>query len=157
MATEFKALGATKNRFIIPGTVGGTHVFNNAIAQNQIETKAYVGALPHNRVEIKEVIMLSAQRLEYDVYLFKNNTYNTADVSTDTFKNSVNMNLTLAGRQIAGAGIWRLDGRLRSIMHYVDLTNTYTLYVGLIPRDGNKLAGAPGALTLQFVVTPSFG
>lgn len=156
MVDEQYTSGATKARDIFFGGEGGI-LFNGGIAQNAIDARTFVGILPANRDRITEIVIHAMERIEYDIYFFTSAAFNTADPKTDKFLDNLNLNLVTAGRQIAGAGLWRMGARLVEPIAYVDESNTYSLHIGIIPRTAPKSAGLAGEVVLKIIGTPTFG
>lgn len=156
MVDEQYTSGATKARDIFFGGEAGL-TFVGAIVQNAIDARTFPGILPANRDRISEIVILSEERIEYDVYFFTSAVFNTANPTTDSFLDNVNLNLVTAGRQIGGAGLWRMGARLDEPIAYVDQSNTFSLHMGIIPRTAPKSAGLAGRVVLKVIGTPTFG
>lgn len=148
--------GADKKSYKWAKTVKGTH-FTEAIAQNAQETETINNFFPTNNVDIVEVVVISTQRLKFQLYFYDSDTFNTADPDTDALIDDVTVNLATSGEQIAGTGLWRLGIRLDNPIKYTDTKNKNALYLGLIPRSGGKLITPGGDLVIKIASVPAFG
>lgn len=148
--------GADKKSYKWAQTVKGTH-FTEAIAQNAQETETIKNFFPTDNVDIVEVVVISTQRLKFQLYFYDSGTFNTTDPDTDAFIDDVTVNLATSGEQIAGEGLWRLGIRLDNPIKYTDTTGKKAIHFALIPRSGPKLADAAGEMIVKVASVPAFG
>jgi hypothetical protein len=136
----------------------GTH-FTGAIAQNaaEYESITLLGALAgingNARGQVRSITVISDENLDWEILLFRKNTFGTADLDADSFIGRWSFVAADAVR-IAGAGsyYYYIDGL---DVQYTDDDNTGRLHVALINRSAAaKTAGANGEVVLKVRLDP---
>lgn len=124
-------------------------LFTDALAVNAFENENLVG-LPANIVRVKSVVILSVQRLGWELQFYGRDTFQNADADLDQFQEAIEFALT-DGQQIAAAGLFRyaMTGLDIPIQ---DLDASLELHLALGTRQGAKLAGAPGEVVVLVAV-----
>jgi len=147
----FFAPGGTKNNFL-PVRIDNTDNFNDAILLNDILIENITGILPGDKVIIYAVSIISVQNNEFDLYFFDSNLGEDDLPSLHAFQSRVNLDIPAVGTRIGAppAGNFLLEQRLNVPIRYQDLDGVLALNIGLVPRTLNKLAAAPGAVSLKF-------
>lgn len=143
-------------------SVAGTH-FTGALAQNAIESESIdfpdlLGSVGVHDVIIEGVTVQSDQNLEWDVFIWSKNTYNTTNLDTAELVDYFNFPAA-NGKQIAGANQYYYPLPANEVsVPYRDEDNTGKLHISLVNRSAtSKNAGATGEVTIRVIVRPIFG
>lgn len=136
----------------------GTH-FTGQILQNAGESEnltmpgALAGINGDSKGQLKSIAIISDENLNWEVMLFRKDTFGTSDLDTDSFIGRWSFVATDAVR-VAGAGsyYYYIDGL--DVM-YTDADNSGELHVILLNRSAAaKTAGAAGEVVVKFRLAP---
>lgn len=139
---------------IVLATTSAASQFRSALAQNagenlSLDLAAQKLATVGQRVDvlIKSIQIISTEDLQWELWFWGRNTFNTADPDTNTFRGK--WWFAVSGSRIAASGlyIYYVDGLL---IPYQDLDQTTKLHMTLVNRSAAaKSADAAGALRVQ--------
>ena len=108
-----------------------------------------------NKLRIIGINLQSIQNLKYQVSFYESDTFADIDLDVDTFLafHELDMSTPPAFR-VAAAGQYKMEiSDLNTT--YEDAEETFELHVGLLNLSGaSKIAGALGAVQIDFLVTP---
>jgi hypothetical protein len=167
MARLRRALHVLRKVPIVPGnsfvvaTISTAH-FTGALAQNaaegiDLDLPMSIAAGLHSRSLVRQVIVKSVQNLDWEIYLFDRGTKHT-ELDPDRNGFLGHWRLTASqGLRIGATGLfyYYVDGLA---VPYEDRDQQGRLHLVLINRSATaKDAGAPGALTIQFRLEPTYG
>jgi hypothetical protein len=136
-----------------------TH-FTGAIIQNAAEEENIVlpqclrGMNGNARAIVRSVAIVSDENLDWEVWLFRTDGFQDADLDLDTFTGFMAFAVADA-RQIAGAGpFYYYRGELN--LPYQDADNTGELHIALVNRSAAaKSAGAAGEAVVILEMEPA--
>ena len=141
-------------------TLKGTH-FTGGLAQNAIESESIDfptdwDQLSIDRCLIEGISLQADQALEWDIYVWGTDDYNSADLDAAELVDQINYPST-SGKRIAGAGQYFYASPTLEIP-YRDENNTSKLHISLVNRSVTaKNAGATGEVVVRFTLRPVWG
>ena len=146
-----------KEKIYVIRTTSTLH-FTGALALNAEEYENIdmaAQAFKYNKLSIIGINLQSIQNLKYQVSFYESDTFADTDLDVDTFLafHELDMSTPPAFR-VAAAGQYKMEiSDLNTT--YEDAEETFELHVGLLNLSGaSKIAGALGAVQLDFLVTP---
>ncbi|HEX58628.1 MAG TPA: hypothetical protein ENF26_00550 [Methanomicrobia archaeon] len=131
-----------------------TH-FTGALDQYEVERENIEGLLSNNII-IKQITMLSEQRLNYRLHFFSKDSFESTDPDEDAYIGWVDFDLSTHGIQYGGSGLWRLSvvGEGEGLLRYIDEDGTKELHVALENLDATaKNAGSGGYVVIVVFYT----
>ena len=135
----------------------GALVTNAAENENVVLAPALAGVGGNARAQLRSIAIISDQNLDWEVMLFRKDTFGTSDLDTDSFVGRWTFAAADAVR-IAGAGsyYYYIDGLDEA---YTDEDASGELHVTLLNRNAvAKNAGATGEIVVKLrFEPPQFG
>jgi hypothetical protein len=127
--------------------------FIAALVQNA-KTDANLTGFSGNKGIIRRIKVQSDQDLDWDIFLWKTDTFDDVDLDLDSFCGRYKFSAA-QGEQIAGANQYYYDSGPMEL-EYEDLDGTSELHVSVVNRNAvAKIAGANGELIVDVEYEPS--
>ena len=134
--------------------------FTDALVQNAKEDEILdkdIDEQPfeYAEFEVCQVTIVSDQQLHYELYFWSSDDFDDTDLDVDSFLGSVDLDLPVSGKQVDGAGPYRLDVEISPRVNIIDLTDSKKIYVSLVNRSATaKNTGATGEVVVTLALAP---